>query len=417
MRVGACHDRRMSESDEARSAARRERWWRSVFIIAATTYVSLLLVGLLLQILGDFIQIVVVLFVAWLLAFVLSPVVTLLEERLRVPRGIAIGTTYSAALLLIGFLMFFSASSIASSIDELARDFPETRTRIETTLRNVQVTVSFGRFEPNLVDLYRDVEATVEAAAGSALGKVPQVSAAILGSLVVVIILSLYMLADSAGILARLNRAVPRRYSDEAEILERSVSRAFGGFLRAQVMLAAIQAVLTILVVIVVGLPYGFLVVASSTIAMLVPFFGPPLALVPPIASTLVFAPQWAIPVGIGLLAIQTLLVNYLQPRLMRDALGMHPILVLVGILVGAQLAGVWGALFAIPILAVLNVFVTYAINLRTLEDAGVSTEEMLAEVQAHAPDAPREEVVALAAERVEDAADEAADAEIPRGA
>ena len=57
---------------------------------------------------------------------------------------------------------------------------------------------------------------------------------------------------------------------------------------------------------------------------------------------------------------VQTVAVNWLQPRLMQGALGMHPILVLVGLLVGAQVAGVWGALFGIPVIAVLNVFVNY---------------------------------------------------------
>ena len=63
------------------------------------------------------------------------------------------------------------------------------------------------------------------------------------------------------------------------------------------------------------------------------------------------------------------MLVNYLQPKLMREALGMHPILVLVGLLVGSQIAGLWGALFGIPVLAVLNVFFTYFVNLRAIDE------------------------------------------------
>ena len=50
---------------------RRERWWRSVFLVVATVYVSLLLIGLLFQILGGFAQIALIVFMAWLLAFVL----------------------------------------------------------------------------------------------------------------------------------------------------------------------------------------------------------------------------------------------------------------------------------------------------------------------------------------------------------
>jgi predicted PurR-regulated permease PerM len=389
---------------------RRDRWWRSTFIVLATIYVALLLIGLLVRILGGFVQIALVVFVAWLLAFVLSPVVAWLEERLRWPRGVAIGVVYAGTLLLSGFLLFYAAASIGASMEQATEDYPATRASIENTLRTWQAAVSFGRLEPNFVSLFAGVEDTATRIATSALGEVPQVTVAVLGSLVLVIILSLYMLADSAGIMAKLNRVVPSRYADEVEILERTVSKAFGGFLRAQVLLAAIQTGLTVAVIVLVGLPYGFIIAAASALAMLIPFFGPPLALMPPIVATLIFAPEWAIIVAPVLLVVQTVLVNYLQPRLMREALGMHPILVLVGLLVGAQVAGVWGALFGIPVIAVLNVFFNYAVNLRTLEETGIPAEAVLEEVRREAPDADTEEVVALAADRVEES-EEAIDA------
>ena len=401
--------------DEDLTRGKRERWWRSAFLIVATIYVSLLLAGLFVRILGGFTQILLILFIAWLLAFVLSPLVGLIVERRWMPRGAAIGAVYAATLLGSGFVLFYAASAIGSSMGEMAADFPTTRGRIEDTLRAWEGAISFGRFEPDLVGLYRDVEGTAAQLATSALGEVPAVTFAVLGALVLVIILSLYMLADSARSLAKLNRVIPTRYSHHVEILERTVARAFGGFLRAQVILAAVQTALTIAVVLLAGLPYGFLIVAASALAMLIPFFGPPLALVPPIVATAIFAPQWLLVVAPLLLIVQTVLVNYLQPRLMREALGMHPILVLVGLLVGSQVAGLGGALFGIPILAVLNVFFNYAINLRTIEETpAVEVNEVLEEVRRESPNATPEQVVAIAADRVEedqveDVADEVA--------
>jgi predicted PurR-regulated permease PerM len=385
--------------------ARREQWWRSVFLIVATVYVSLLLAGLLFNILGGFTQIALIVFMAWLLAFVLSPVVAWVTERLGLPRGAAIGAVYALTLVGSGLLLFYAVSSVASSMGQMADEFPITRGRIEATLRGWEEAVSFARVDLNLVSLYRDVETTAVQVASSALGEVPSVSVAVLGALVLVVILSLYMVADNEVILAKLYRVVPKRYADEVEILERSVSNAFGGFLRAQVILAAVQAGLTLVVVLLVGLPYGFLIVAVSALAMLIPFFGPPLALLPPILATAVFSPGWFLVVTPVVLVIQTVLVNYIQPRLMREALGMHPILVLVGLLVGAQVAGLWGALFGIPIFAVLNVFFNYAINLRTIDETpSIEVSEVLEEVRREEPEASHEEVVAIAADRVEEA-------------
>jgi predicted PurR-regulated permease PerM len=202
---------------------------------------------------------------------------------------------------------------------------------------------------------------------------------AALGSLVLILILSLYMVVDRDRILDKVRRLVPRRYEDESLIFERSVGRAFGGFLRAQLILAVIQALLVAAVGAIFGLPFLFLVAIISSLLMLIPFFGPPLALIPPIVAALFYTP-WFIPVAIILIVVQTVLVNWLQPRLMQGALGLHPLLVLVGLLVGSTVAGVWGALFGIPVIAVVNVFMNYFL-FRAVPNASLPETEQLADL------------------------------------
>lgn len=339
----------------------RERRWLLAFLILGSAYFAVLLLQVAVDFLGGFSQIILVVFLAWLLAFVISPVARFLDEHVRISRPLAVFVAYLLALIALGFVLFTAGSAITQELTRITEEFPtETAPNIEATLRGYQTGLGLDRVDIDLVELFRTARGQIGTLIGAIFDQAEVIAGATLatlGSLVLILILSLYMLMDSERILGKLNRAVPKRFSDEMALLELSVARAFGGFLRAQIILAAIQALLVAVVGVIFGIPYLFLIGTLSTLAMLIPFFGPPLALIPPIVAAWIYTPEWFIPATIILVAVQTVIVNWLQPRLMQGALGMHPILVLVGLLVGAQVAGVWGALFGIPVIAVLNVF------------------------------------------------------------
>ncbi len=364
----------------------RERRWLVIFLLLGSAYFGFLLAERLLAFIGGFGSIFLILFLAWLLAFVMSPVVVGLERRLELPRPPVVVGAYLLALVVFGFVMFYTGAAITQQVAELARNYPQTERDILAALADWERGLQFGRLQIDLTDLYASLVAQLEQVGRDIVEsaqEVAGVTVAALGALLLIIVISLYMLMDSRRILARLRAAVPRRYTDEAELLERSVVRAFGGFLRAQLILAVLQALLVAVVGTAFSIPYLFLWGTISALAMLIPFFGPPLALIPPIIGAILFAGDVALPVTIILFLVQTVMVNWLQPRLMRGALGLHPILVLVGLLLGAQLAGVWGALFGIPIIAVAWVFVSYGV-FRTVPNAALPETERLSDVDEH---------------------------------
>jgi predicted PurR-regulated permease PerM len=362
---------------------RRERRWLLIFLVLGSAYFGVLLLQMAFSFLGGFSQIMLIVFLAWLLAFVMSPVARFMDERLPLswPMSVVIG--YTLALIGLGFVLFYAGGAITGEVTQITREFPQTALRVEETLAGYQTALGLDRIQVDLVELFQTARDQVGDLAGAIFSQAEVIAGATLatlGSLVLIVILSLYMLMDSERIWAKVNRAVPKQFSDEVAILERSVARAFGGFLRAQIILAVIQAMLVMVVGTIFDIPYLFLVGTLSTLAMLIPFFGPPLALIPPIVAAWIYTPAGFIPVVIILVAVQTVIVNWLQPRLMQGALGMHPILVLVGLLVGAQVAGVWGALFGIPVIAVLNVFLNLVLW-SELPNAALPAQERLDDV------------------------------------
>jgi predicted PurR-regulated permease PerM len=249
----------------------------------------------------------------------------------------------------------------------------------------------------------RELFATISASLNDEVQAIAGTAVGVLGNLFVIVVLSLYAVVDVEVILGALSRVVPNRYSEELGLVQGTVGRAFSGFLKTQVLLVAVQVVLTIGVGLVFGLPYLFLTTAAAAIAMFIPFFGPPLALLPPFLVAVAFRPEAAIPVVVILLVVQTVLVNVVQPRLMEASAGMHPIVVLIALLVGAQIAGLWGALFGIPFVAVLNLLARYVVNRRAVDEVeGIDLEDTVAEVRAADPDISLDEAVAIAADQAE---------------
>ena len=105
------------------------------------------------------------------------------------------------------------------------------------------------------------------------------------------------------------------------------------------------------------GLPLAALTSTASGILQAIPFFGPFLSWAPPVIVALLLKPEALVPTIILMLIGWIIVMNVLQPRIMQGAVGIHPIVVLGSVLIGSRLAGVPGAIFGIPIAAVVSAF------------------------------------------------------------
>jgi len=178
--------------------------------------------------------------------------------------------------------------------------------------------------------------------------------------LVVVLMLSFYVMLDGQRIKRGVLRLVPIVVRDDVEYFVASVNRAFAGFLRGQLTQALIYSVGTAAIMWVAGLDLIVLTAVVNTVLMLIPFVGPPLALVLPLSIAIFEKPGSFWLVLILVIGLQQIVINVIAPRVMSSAIGVHPLLVFFGLLAGAKLAGVWGALFGVPVVAVIAAMVSF---------------------------------------------------------
>lgn len=379
----------------------------TAFLVLGSLFFGLMVADRLISIAGGFSSILLVIFLAWLLSFLVAQAAESIRRRLGIGRGKAIALVYVGVVILVGMLIFDVVQIGAHDAADILGRSTEVTERIHGLLVGAQKSLGLSKGAIDLAATFdqgqHELFATISASLNEQVQAIAGTTLSVLGNLFVIVVLSLYAVVDVDVILGALSRVVPNRYADELALVEQSVGRAFGGFLRTQVILVTIQVILTIVVGLLFGLPYLFLTTVVVAIAMFIPFFGPPLALLPPLLVAVAFRPEVAIPIVLVLLVVQTVLVNVIQPRLMRESAGLHPILVLLALLVGAQVAGLWGALFGIPFVAVLNLLARYIVNRRAVDEVeGINLEDAVAEVRAADPDMPLDEAVAIAAEQAE---------------
>jgi predicted PurR-regulated permease PerM len=340
----------------------RQRRWLTAVLILGAFVLAIVLISLVGSIFFAFGDVVLVFFLAWLLAFILSPVVAGLTRNVPyLPRIGAVVLVYAMLVGAIVLAVVLVAGALASSISDFVASVPRLRDDLPTLLapwqdrlnglglRQIDLVAQATSFLDNLANYAVALAGPVQQLAVASLGA--------MGNLLIVLILSLYMVIDRDDILSFLFRLVPPGYKEEARLLETSVARSFGGFLRGQAILGVVYAAVAAITSAVLGIPYLAVTTAVSGGLMAIPFFGPFVAWAPPVIVALLAAPNATVPslilMGIGWLIV----MNVLQPRLMQEAVGIHPIVVLGSVLVGSKIAGVTGAIFGIPIAAVISAF------------------------------------------------------------
>ena len=274
-------------------------------------------------------------------------------------RGAAMGVWGSVVAL--GAVIIVVAQALTTSIVQFAASVPDIQADLPAILAPLQTWLdSFGLGQ---IDLAARVAAALEnfdqVAAGLLvpLQAIAAASVGALGTMLIVFLLSIYMVVDRDQIMAFLFRLVPPSYAEEARLLQTSVARSFGGFLRGQALMGIVYFFVALLTSIAFGLPLIPLTSVSAGILQAIPFFGPFISWAPPVLVAMVFAPDALLPVAVIMFIGWFVVMNVMQPRIMQDAVGIHPIVVLGSVLIGSRLAGIPGAVFGIPIAAVASAF------------------------------------------------------------
>jgi predicted PurR-regulated permease PerM len=311
------------------------------------------------------------LMIAFLVAFILDPIVDFITARLHLSRGLAASLVFF--VLILGMLGTLAApATIVPSIARAVRALQIDVIRIITDIGAFfERPLEIRGYSLDLSQLYQELSGMLRTFVGSvAQGTIDVVLEVASGAfwLIIILIAAYYLVKDADRLIEQLDDLAPPGYRDDFVRLRKQITAVWNAFLRGQLVMGLLMVAITTVAAMAVGLPYAFVLGLFAGVAEFVPNLGPILALIPAVllalfqgSSFLPLSNFWFAVLVTGMyLVIQQVEGNLLLPRVMGSSLNLHPLVVLFGIIVGGSLAGILGMLLAAPVLATLRVVGRY---------------------------------------------------------
>lgn len=304
---------------------------------------------------GHIIRSLLLLIIAALLAYALAPAVRFLQKR-GLPRILAILIVYLlvlGALSLLIYLVISTATVQGLALARYIRQLITPGTNGQSTPLE-QVLMSLGLSQAQIVAGREQIIQQTESIARSAVPILRSVFDFILDTIVVAV-LSIYLLVDGSRVANWLRANAPAPQQQRVHFLLDTLERVVGGYIRGQLFLAFLIGVLVGVGMVFVQPGYAVLLGVLAFVFAFVPVLG---TFVSGATCVLLALPRgwiWAVAVLAYFVLIHIFEGELVGPRIVGKAIGLHPVVSLAALIAGAELFGIWGALFASPLAGIVQ--------------------------------------------------------------
>ncbi|MBA2255097.1 MAG: AI-2E family transporter [Chloroflexi bacterium] len=333
-----------------------------------------------------------------LLIYVMDPMVGWLHRR-GVPRGLSVLLVYvlvfGASFLALALLL----RPLVSQVIGFIGDLPRFNQAVDEATRQLRGLYEGLQLPPALREAIDRALADLGNAAGAFdVRSLLPIASGILGAIgalfgyIIVPVWAFYLLKDRERLLASFDRSLPDGWRRDTWAVLRIVERIFGRWLRAQILLGLLVGAATFAGLIVLGLlvderfiRFAILLAVVAGLFELLPIIGPILSMIPTLLVALTVSPQAVVAVFLLYLLVQQLENNVLVPKIQGEAIELHASVVIFSLIIGGSIAGLLGAILALPITAAGKEIYRYLFR-RLSEDADAVQPER---VRPMAPEGP----------------------------
>ncbi|MEU8077244.1 AI-2E family transporter [Catellatospora citrea] len=308
----------------------------------------------LLQFLGKISIVIVPVLIAMLLAALLAPAVRWLN-RIHVHRSLATAIVVVTGLAAVAGTLTLVINQFVNGLPDLTKNAAEGVQQIQTWLKNGPLHLTDAQMGSAIDSVTKSITTNKEALTTGAITTATTVFE-VLSGLFLVIFTLFFFLRDGRVIWRFLLRLVPGQAREPLDRAGVSAWATLGAYVRATVLVAFIDAVGIGIALAALRVPFALPLAALVFLGAFIPIVGATLSgAVAVLVALVTNGPLTALLVLAAVIAIQQIEGHLLQPLIMGRAVAIHPLAVILGIAAGVVLAGIVGALIAVPLIAVLN--------------------------------------------------------------
>lgn len=285
---------------------------------------------------------------AVIVASAIEPVIEWLKQY-RIPRILSVVLIYLAIAAALFFLIYLIVPLVLEELHTLSTGYPILQEQIRQGVKEAGSLPFLPDFELDPETLFTLPDQYVTRLGGGVISFVSMIFGGIF-SFVLVVVFSFYLAAQERGIEGFLRLVTPLRHEVYAiDLWERS-QRKLGRWFRSQLLLGAIVGILLFFGLTLLGVPNAFFFALLAAMFEIIPVVGPILAAVPAVIIALLVSPFLGLLTAILYVAVQQMESHVIVPVVMRRAVGLSPLIVVLALVIGGTLGGIFGILLAVPL-------------------------------------------------------------------
>lgn len=298
------------------------------------------------------------------LAYIIAPVIGYFEVR-GIKRLYAVAGLYISAGALLFIIIYVMTQLLSVEIESLQQNWPVYAERLQTYVTGLNAKlIKTAPFLAN-VDLAGKIDHLI--------GLVPQLLLSMIPALTLLFIvpfITFFMLLGGSGIIDYLLDHIPARHSELVLHIASRIDASLGNYLRGILTEAFVIALIAFTGLMIMGLNYSAVIAILIGISSLVPYLGAIVGAV--LASAVAYLQFGTLMAIIKVLAFFTGIRFFddwfLQPYIMKKAVKLNPAIILLALMAGAEIGGLWGVIFSIPVTCIIKEILQIAIELQETE-------------------------------------------------